>query len=35
MVKTAYDMYPEKFQWRQNAYEYVFDKNPIRRNMRD
>ncbi len=29
MVKTAYDMYPDKFQWRQNAYEYVFDKNPL------
>lgn len=29
MVKTAFDMYPEKFQWRQNAYEYVFDKNPM------
>ena len=29
MVKTAYDMYPGQFQWRQNAYEYVFDKNPI------
>lgn len=29
MVKTAFDMYPQKFQWRQNAYEYVFDKNPI------
>jgi len=29
MVKTAYDMYPDKFQWRQNAYEYEFDKNPI------
>jgi uncharacterized protein YbbC (DUF1343 family) len=29
MVKTAYEMYPEKFQWRQNAYEYVFDKNPF------
>jgi len=29
MVKTAYDMYPDKFQWRQNAYEYVFDKNPF------
>ncbi|MEP7213781.1 MAG: DUF1343 domain-containing protein [Acidobacteriota bacterium] len=29
MVKTAYDLYPEKFQWRQNAYEYVFDKNPM------
>jgi len=22
-------MYPDKFQWRQNAYEYVFDKNPF------
>jgi uncharacterized protein YbbC (DUF1343 family) len=29
MVKTALEMYPEKFQWRQNAYEYVFDKNPF------
>ncbi len=29
MVKTAYEMYPEQFQWRQNAYEYVFDKNPF------
>lgn len=29
MVKTAYEMYPEKFEWRQNAYEYVFDKNPM------
>ncbi len=29
MVKTIYDMYPDKFQWRQNAYEYVFDKNPF------
>ncbi len=29
MVKTAFDMYPDQFQWRQNAYEYVFDKNPI------
>ncbi len=28
MVKTVYDMYPNEFQWRQNAYEYVFDKNP-------
>jgi len=22
-------MYPDQFQWRQNAYEYVFDKNPF------
>ncbi|MFM9905687.1 MAG: exo-beta-N-acetylmuramidase NamZ domain-containing protein [Pyrinomonadaceae bacterium] len=29
MVKTIYDMYPDQFQWRQNAYEYVFDKNPM------
>lgn len=29
MVKTVYDMYSEKFQWRQTAYEYVFDKNPF------
>ena len=29
MVKTAYEMYPNKFQWRQSAYEYVFDKNPF------
>ncbi len=29
MVKTIYDMYPGQFQWRQNAYEYVFDKNPM------
>ncbi len=29
MVKTIYDMYPDKFQWRQNAYEYEFDKNPF------
>jgi uncharacterized protein YbbC (DUF1343 family) len=29
LVKTAYNMYPDNFQWRQNAYEYVFDKNPF------
>lgn len=29
MVKTAYDMYPDKFQWRQNEYEYEFGKNPF------
>lgn len=29
MVKTIYDMYPDKFQWRQNAYEYEFGKNPM------
>ncbi|MEO6654535.1 MAG: DUF1343 domain-containing protein [Pyrinomonadaceae bacterium] len=29
MVKTAYDLYNDKFQWKQEAYEYVFDKNPF------
>ena len=29
MVKTAYDLYTEQFQWKQDAYEYVFDKNPF------
>ncbi|MBK9163761.1 MAG: DUF1343 domain-containing protein [Acidobacteria bacterium] len=29
MVKTAYEMYPGHFEWRQNAYEYEFDKNPF------
>lgn len=29
MVKTAYDLYTDKFQWRQNAYEYEFTKNPM------
>ncbi|MGH9949745.1 MAG: exo-beta-N-acetylmuramidase NamZ family protein [Pyrinomonadaceae bacterium] len=29
MVKTAYDMYTDKFQWRQNEYEYEFGKNPF------
>ncbi len=29
MVKTAYEMYPDKFEWRQNAYEYEFGKNPF------
>lgn len=29
MVKTAYDMYPEHFQWRQNDYEYEFGRNPM------
>jgi len=29
MVKTAYDLYKENFQWKQEAYEYVFDKNPF------
>jgi uncharacterized protein YbbC (DUF1343 family) len=29
MVKTAYDLYPNHFQWRQNEYEYEFGKNPF------
>lgn len=29
MVKTAYDMYTDKFQWRQNDYEYEFGRNPM------
>lgn len=29
MVKTAYDLYTNKFLWKQTAYEYVFDKNPF------
>jgi len=29
MVKTAYEIYPDKFQWRQSDYEYEFGKNPF------
>ncbi len=29
VMKAAYDLYPEHFLWKQSAYEYVFDKNPI------
>ena len=29
MIKTVYDMYMEHFQWKQSAYEYVFDRNPF------
>jgi len=29
MVKTAYDLYPDHFQWRQNDYEYEFGRNPF------
>jgi uncharacterized protein YbbC (DUF1343 family) len=28
MVKMAYDMYPDKFLWKEPPYEYVFDKTP-------
>jgi len=29
MVKTARDLYPDHFQWRQNDYEYEFGRNPF------
>ena len=29
MVKTAFDMYPQQFLWKEPPYEYVFDKNPF------
>lgn len=29
MIKAAYDLYTDRFQWKQTAYEYVFDKNPF------
>jgi len=29
MVKTAYDMYPDEFRWKEPPYEYVYDKNPF------
>ncbi len=29
MVKAAYNLYPEQFEWKRDAYEYVFDKNPF------
>jgi uncharacterized protein YbbC (DUF1343 family) len=29
MVKTAYDLYADKFQWKQDDYEYEFGKNPF------
>ena len=29
MVKTAYDLYPGKFEWKRDAYEYEFGKNPF------
>ena len=29
MIKTAYDLYTNKFEWKKDAYEYVFDKNPF------
>ena len=29
MVKTAYELYTENFQWKQGDYEYEFGKNPF------
>ncbi len=29
MVKTAYDMYTEKFRWKDPPYEYEYDRNPF------
>ena len=29
MVKVAHDMYPQEFRWKEDPYEYVFDKNPF------
>ena len=29
MIKTAYDLYKGQFEWKRDAYEYVFDKNPF------
>lgn len=29
MIKSAYDLYTDKFQWKQTDYEYEFGKNPF------
>ncbi len=29
LIKTAYDLYKDSFEWKREAYEYVFDKNPF------
>jgi len=29
MVKVIHDMYPNEFRWKEDPYEYVFDKNPF------
>ncbi len=28
-VRTAYELYPEQFLWKEPPYEYVYDKNPF------
>ncbi|MGD9588412.1 MAG: exo-beta-N-acetylmuramidase NamZ domain-containing protein [Pyrinomonadaceae bacterium] len=29
MIKTAYDLYKDQFEWKRDAYEYEFGKNPF------
>jgi uncharacterized protein YbbC (DUF1343 family) len=29
MIKTAYDLYTDQFEWKKDPYEYVFDQNPF------
>jgi len=29
MVKTAFEMYPNEFRWKEPPYEYVYDRNPF------
>lgn len=29
LVKTAYDLYPQEFRWKEPPYEYVYDRNPF------
>lgn len=29
MVKTAFDLYPNNFEWKNTPYEYVYDRNPF------
>jgi uncharacterized protein YbbC (DUF1343 family) len=29
LIKTAFDLYPNEFQWKNPPYEYVFDRNPF------
>ncbi len=29
MIKTAYDLYTDSFEWKCDPYEYVFDQNPF------
>ena len=29
IVKSAFDLYPDKFHWKEPPYEYVYDRNPF------